>query len=257
MRVIVLFVIFCCRFTALAQQSSDEFHFEAGDLRSRYDPAAWPNPETVLRDLRSPDDNTRLNALHLVGLTDEQARPFDGSGSVVHPRQMELRYAAIGDDATLQAILAAQIDEGSLAFAAVAVPRSRGWERIGAFNCWCKYDNNPLQEFVSVRGSELVLRASGGGTGLYVQQEVHFRIHGNRPRKVISFESVRRSCAPGVPFCTLDNGRFSGNMLVKSREKIGVAGAPENAACTPYQWDEKAFFYRRLAPAAKCPPVPH
>src|ERR1700722_10764844 len=104
MRVIVLFVIFCCRFTAFAQQSSDEFHFESGDLRSRYDLATCPNPETVLRGLRSQDDDARLKALRLVGLTEEQARPFDGSGPVVKPSQMELRYAAIGDDATLQAI---------------------------------------------------------------------------------------------------------------------------------------------------------
>jgi len=41
---------------------------------------------------------------------------------------------------------------------------------------------------------ELVMRASGGGTGIYTQNEVHFPIHHGKPHGVISFESRHRSC---------------------------------------------------------------
>ena len=76
----------------------------------------WPSPESVLDDLRSPNDDTRLMALRLAGLSDEQAHksiwsqgnegPSKVIGSaVVTPNRTQLMYAAIGDDATQQAIL--------------------------------------------------------------------------------------------------------------------------------------------------------
>jgi hypothetical protein len=156
-----------------------------------------PSPESVLNDLRSPNDETRLKALSLVGLSDQQAHQAiwsDGHSepakvigkSVVTPRRTQLIYAAIGDDATEQAIIALD-DASQSVYAAVAVRRGNGWERIAALTCWCKYDmradQDAIAEFVSLRPSpepaapekprhyELVVHSGGAGTGVYSQTE--------------------------------------------------------------------------------------
>jgi hypothetical protein len=46
---------------------------ELGYTVVNHDRVRWPSPESALKDLRSPDDETRLNALKLAGLSDQQA----------------------------------------------------------------------------------------------------------------------------------------------------------------------------------------
>ncbi|MGA2712092.1 MAG: hypothetical protein ABSG41_03220 [Bryobacteraceae bacterium] len=253
MRFLVLPLLFCWCFAGHAQWPGVEFKPEpgTGSLESRYDHAAWTSPESVVRDLRADDDGTRAKALRLFGYPEAEMK------DVPKPDQIELRYAAIGDDATLQAIVAITVNV-SMAYAAVAVPRAKGWERIGTFFCWCKYESSPLQ-FVDIRlasssgraWSELVLRPSGGGTGVYGRDEAHFRIHNGALRKVISFVSFRRSCQPPDP-CMIEARSLSGNTLVQSREQFEADSPPRNATCTPYEWDEKAFTYKRGGPVTKC-----
>ena len=186
---------------------------EVGNLVSRYDQAAWPAPEALLQDLRSPQDETRLQALQLVGLTDQQAHhavwgqaqttPPKVIGQIIAiPDQIQLLYAVLGGDGIQQAIIAVQ--DGQMNYAAVGVPTPKGWKRVAAFDCWCKYDG-PLDEFVQLRAGsmgppasfELVLRASGGGSGLYSQEEAHFRVRQGELRRVLSFESRRRHSNAG------------------------------------------------------------
>ena len=108
--------------------------------------------------------------------------------------------------------------------AAVAAPAHRGgWKRLTTLECWCKYElysgRDALCTFVSlipVSGSstppehyELVLHASGGGTGIYVRNEAHFRVRDGELRRVIAFASRQRSCPPSVPQkCTLEAREF-------------------------------------------------
>ncbi len=75
----------------------------------------WPSPENVVRDLRSSDDEARLKALLLLGLSDGQAHILDWSDTtparvidrhVAMPDQVQLTYAALGEDDTRQAIVA-------------------------------------------------------------------------------------------------------------------------------------------------------
>src|ERR1700678_4325065 len=139
MRLRVLLLLFCWCCAGRAQWPGGEFKPEpgTGSLSSRYDRSTWASPESIVRDLRSDDEGARAKALRLFGYPEAQMQ------DVPKPGQIELRYAALGDDATLQAIVAITVI-GVMEYAAVAVPKAKEWERIGTFFCWCKYENSPL-----------------------------------------------------------------------------------------------------------------
>ena len=133
---------------------------------------------------------------------------------VLTPDQVRLTYAALGEDATQQAILAVEVDAVAQMFVAIATPVQGGWERVAAADCWCKYDmgGDALGEFVHVENLrepveptrfQLVIRASGGGTGLYKQDEGHFVMHGGELRRVLFFTSRYLSCDPTRPCARL------------------------------------------------------
>lgn len=119
-----------------------------GYIEVRHDHLQWPTPESIARDLRSKDDNVRLQALRLIGFAEQHAHVAIWAQesakvigeAVVTPDQIELKYAAFGQGATQQAILAVEATQKQLTFAAVAVPKGQGWERIAVFECWCKYE---------------------------------------------------------------------------------------------------------------------
>lgn len=232
---------------------------------------AWPSPESVLDDLRSPNDDTRLTALKPAGLSDEQIHksiwsqgndePSKAIGqAVVTPNRTQLMYASIGDDATQQAILVLD-DSLQLTFAAVAVQKGNRWERVAALSCWCKYDMNleqdALAEFVSLRGTsetdpakpkhnELVVHSSGGGTGVYSQTEAHFRVHHNELRNAISFVSRYNNGYPTVrlerrwfTFATIPDGTLR-RVLVEAKGSWPPDKTPE------IQWTVRGLRDRHL-----------
>lgn len=273
---------------------------DSGYLEVRRDHAEWPTPDLLVKDLRSKDDKVRLRALHVLGFTDQEAHdtiwaqtsPTTAIGeAVVTPDQIELEYAALGEDATQQAILAVQAFQKQLTFVAVAVPERHGWERIAVFDCWCKYEmfggQDALAESVQVRPApepapripqhfELILRASGGGTGIYTQNEGHFRIRHNELRRVMSFVSRNLSCPLPDPckiekrwFFTTAFGHVMGGVLVEGRGRYALASQPpafqslrdlenrslRDVTCSTYRWDEKSFRYEPLAVTNPCVPA--
>ena len=110
------------------------------DMGVRHGHATWSSPESVVRDLNSHEDPVRGNALFLVGLDENQIKElvFDQNSNsttakVIGKRvltidALELRYAALGEDATQHAILSVQ--SGPMAYAAVAGPQGQG---VGAY----------------------------------------------------------------------------------------------------------------------------
>jgi hypothetical protein len=259
----------------------------AQDLGVRHEHAAWPSPESVLRDLGSQEDTVREKALFLIGLDRDQAEtavfeenPSSTTAKVVGRRVVtvdiaELRYAALGEDTTQQAILSVQ--SGPMAFAAVAVPKGTIWERIASFSCWCKYEKKPLHEAVSLaplalwsgtqpQRFELVLRTSGGGTGVYTQEEGHYRVgKEGELRLVLSFVSrYTNGCAEGPIYCrhlekrwfvstAVDHGY--GGVLVEAVADIKEVPLIEydvrdledrhlkNISCRTYKWNGGDFRY--------------
>jgi hypothetical protein len=274
---------------------------DSGYLYVSHEHAAWPSPEALVRDLHSKDEQVRLNALQLVGLTSDQAHVKTWSSTwpeaigeeVLTPDQVELSYAALGGDSTQQAIVALEADRKQLTSVAVAVPKATGWERIATSDCWCKYEmytRDALHEFVrllpapepgpqSPEHFELVLRASGGGTGIYTQNEGHFRVVQGELRLVMTFVSRYRSCDPTGParHCDLKRrwfyhaavGNGLGGVLVESRGRFPAVNQSEALwrvrgletrflqppTCVTYEWNAQTFQYEQVNQKDPCQPV--
>jgi hypothetical protein len=283
-----------------AQDHNAAKHPDFGYVEVRREPAAWPTPEILVSRLRSSDEHVRLSALRLIGLTDKQAyHPIWSAGSpsgvvgqeVVIPDDIRLMYAALGVDPTLQAVIAVLDTEGQMTYAAVGVPTPKGWERIAVFDCWCKYEmysgQDTIGEFVQLNPApqssrtnpqrfELVLRASGGGTGVYSQNEVHFRIRDGQLVDVLSFVSRYRNGCEAKPSCEHLEARWfypsavrdrPGGVLVTAQGDFNSASAQQvdwriralqnrhlrSAKCESYEWKEPAFRYVSIGEETACP----
>jgi hypothetical protein len=186
--------------------------------------AVWPSPESLVRGLRSSDQAVRLKALRLVGVNDPMTKIAEVSGGseigerIRTPDQVVLQYAPLGRDSSKQAILTVQLED--YLYVGVGFFEANRWERIGTSACWCKYDMpNPLGEFVqlvaapdlNVRRFELVIRDSSGGTGVYTQNEAHFRLYNGKLRRVLSYVSRYKLCSPTDPqsTCTIEKRWFN------------------------------------------------
>lgn len=253
-----------------------------GHLNVVCDHVRWPSPEAVAEGLRSGDDQTRSTALHQMGFTEiyRQSSPTQPEKPVM-PDEVRLTYAAIGDSDERQAILAVFISQLQATEVAVAIPVAKGWERIADAGCWCKYEMvngvDTLSSFLQLQpapGSsvpplrfELVLRASGGGSGVYDQTEARFRVHDGHLIPVFSFTSRHRNCngrtnrakfdctATRRWFYPVQIGNEPGDELVEASGGFnGEASAfwsiPDLEItklhvehCTTYRWDERRFQY--------------
>jgi hypothetical protein len=224
---LLVFVLVSVAVQGLKPAPAEDF----GYLDVRHDHVQWPAPDSLAKDLHSKNDEVRQKAPQLLGFTGQQARviiwaqtsPTRVIGeAVVTPDQIEVAYTALGEDATQHAILAVHTSQNQLIFAAVAVPKPEGWERIATFDCWCKYEmylgQDALVQSVQVRPApepgpttpehfELILRASGGGNGIYTQNEGHFRVYHGELHSVMSFVSRKLSCSLPEP-CNFEKRWF-------------------------------------------------
>ena len=244
----------------------------------------------MARDLRSTDAKVRLEALARLGLDDQhahrdvwsQSSPSNVTGTkVIAPDQVRLTYAPLGEAATMEAILAIEIDQLQEMYVVVMEPSTGGWQRVAQADCWCKYDmasaSDALSSFVQLAPApgggldsphpfELVVHASGGGSGLYMQTEARFRMRGGELREMLSFTSRRLSC-PGLS-CTLERRWFNwavlagegSGTLVEARgtfpsdtrhqlllaERDLETRSLQRISCTSMVWDQQSFRYQRV-----------
>lgn len=271
-----------------------------GYLVVRHEPAEWPTPEVLVSRLRSSDDQVRLSALRQLGLTDKEVYhsiwsegwPSKVVGQkVVTPDDIRLMYAALGMDSTQQAVIALLDAEGQMTYAAVGVPAAKGWKRVAVFKCWCKYEmysgQDTIGEFVQLNPApqssptspqhfELVLRASGGGTGVYSQNEAHFRIRDGQLVEVLSFVSrYRNECETKTSCVHLEARWFypsavrdhPGGTLVTAQGNFNLTSAQsvdwhiralqnrhlQSMRCESLQWKESAFQYMTFGKETACP----
>jgi len=241
-----------------SEQSSWE---RIGELRLNRTHATWTSPESLVRDLRSQDTAMRLRALQLIGI--DASRDFIADAV---PDEIELRYASLEGGHSKQAIVL--VEASSYAYASVAVPSANAWERIAVFECWCKYEGSTfLDDFVRVEYTDhfipdLVLRASGGGTGLYEQTEARFALKGGELRKVLSFISRRRDCPVGTSTCLYEHRWFTSGQLAEAKAKFDSelnldwnfadAHGFKSITCAAYSWDAASFTYIRSGDAHLC-----
>jgi hypothetical protein len=183
------------------------------------------------------------------------------------PWQSLLRYVALGDDATQDAVLAFQVR--NLVLIAVAVPENGKWNRIASFKCICA-SNNSSDSYGTADGGDLVgttvdigrfsdrgferhdlvLRVidfpqSGGlitSFDEYVQHEAHFRVFGNALHRTIEFNSRNHSCGRGQSNCVLTRRwfyfqRFGPVSTIPGRILVEAEGIAENRADHPSRTD--------------------
>src|SRR5260370_2976394 len=82
-----------------AQVSKPKAKADLGTLTFSRTHLRWPTPDSLVKDLRADDDQTRLQALTLVGASPSG----DMTGT---PSEVALRYASLGTDGEQQAIVA-------------------------------------------------------------------------------------------------------------------------------------------------------
>lgn len=252
---------------------------DLGPLTMNYSDVSWPSPESLLENLRAKNYETRDRALSLVGVAHSaEAASFDP------PQETELRYAGLGVDETQQVIIGVRRDP--MLYGAVAAQIGGRWHRIAAFSCWCKYESGDLLgAFIQIQsapdvGQELVLRASGGGTGVYSQQQAHFRYYHGELQLAFTFVSHHRECNPTKPgpyYCEVERRWFyvnswdsvPGAVLVESRVRLFPETDPEpefksirelelthaqKFSCKTYKWDKEKFRYEPFVALNPCKP---
>lgn len=244
-------------------------------LELRHDHVTSPPPESLASSLVSNDEQVRFKALVALGLPDQEARKAP-------PSEVSLRFASLGTTEEKQAIITVWMPSGDMLFGAVAAHDGRSWERIANFSCWCKYEaGDLLGGFVQVKPgpdghSELVIRASGGGTGLYARDEVHFRYFKGELRLVFSFQDRFDECIKG-PCSSIYRWFYperldgaAGAVLVEAHVRLH-SGTPEAEgaipdlqlrnfeipSCKSYKWDAKTFRYEAASQVRNpCNPAP-
>jgi|HubBroStandDraft_1064217.scaffolds.fasta_scaffold93445_2 hypothetical protein len=254
-----ILLLTCLSTVATAQQQPSWERID--DLRLSRSHAVWKSPEALVEDLRSQNTAVRLKALRLVGI---DANLEDLMNDAV-PAEIELRYASLEGGHPQQAILL--VEASSHAYASLAVPTANAWERIAVFECWCKYEGTTLlDDFVRVEYTyhfipDLVLRASGGATGVYEQTEARFALKGGELRTVMSFISRRRVCQSNT--CLYEHRWFISGQLVEAKANLDSselnldwnfadAHGFKSITCTAYNWYATSFKYIRSGAAHPC-----
>lgn len=275
----ILALLLALSFPSSAQISKPIRRADLGSLTLGHDHMRWPAPESLIRDLRADDDQTRLKAFLQLGLPKQQKTAI-----AAVPYEVGLRYATLGTDDDEQAIVA--VDIGAMLYGAVAAQEGGSWHRIANFSCWCKYESGDLLgEFIQIKPgpdgrSELVLRASGGGTGVYSQNEAHFRYYRGELHLVFSFVSHYQDCpiTPGPYTCRVERRWFYGHswdstpggVLVESHLSFLPYSEPEvefairdlelghakTFSCKTYKWNKEKFLYEQFAAPNPCKPSP-
>jgi len=270
-------------FSSAAQLSKSIARSDLGHLVIGRDRVNWPSPESLVRNLRSQNEDRRSEAFLLLGTPTQADTKVTDTSDIFD--QVQLRYGTLGADNAEHAVVAVSV--GNRLYGAVAAQTNGSWTRIANFSCWCKYESGDLLgEFIQVKdgpvgGSELVLRASGGGTGIYEQTEAHFRYHRGELRLVFSFVSRRRTCdptAPGPYACQIERRWFypqnfdaiPGGVLVETHLSLLPLSEAEaegevrelelrhskNLSCKPYRWNEAKFVYEPFSSSTPCKPKP-
>ena len=260
-RTLPILLLTCLSPVTTAQQQPSWERID--DLRLNRSHADWKSPESLVDDLRSQNTAVRLKALQLLGI-DANLEDLMADAT---PAEIELRYASLEGGHPQQAIVL--VEASSYAYASVAVHSANAWERIAVFECWCKYEGSTLlDDFVRVEYTQhfipdLVVRASGGGTGVYEQTETRFALKGRELRTVMSFISRRRVCSLGTNGCLYEHRWFTSGQLVEAKANLDStelildwnfadAHGFKSITCTAYNWDAASFKYIRSGAAHPC-----
>jgi len=188
----------------------------------------------------------RLKGLLLIGVTEEQAHhavwarasPTKVIGQeVATPDRVQLTSAALGSDAAQQAIIAVQDSEEQMAYAAVGVASTKGWERAAAFDCGASTRRTmPWANSSGFKPRPSVTQQRPSGTSLSFGQAAAGRKSTHRTRRIAGSRMTsfaRPLACQRIPLpneCTFEKRWFppavvhglAGCLLVESRCRVGL-----------------------------------
>jgi hypothetical protein len=268
-------LIACCRFTY------SQFYLEPTP-----EPVAVPPPMQLFQDLTacngysgSCDEKSaekQTAALSALGIPTKSAD------------DARLLFEDLDGDQKAEALLTVEYG-GADVVLIVLKEKGDQWYRLPPqeeFSCWCRYESAPLDTFVEVvdwsnsfeKTSQprklLLVRGSGGGTGLYERGLGVFALDGFRVRPVFGTTEERRECPWPEGDCKLDHAiitfRTRGEPHLLITNKIHVLMRPDElrdveswwvgippSSCQTYLWDSKGFKFieSRTANIDHCRPV--
>lgn len=236
-----------------------------------------PDPIEIVHNLQSIDIDRRIEALREVGV-DERLRtkpPGPLYTDFTKVDGVRLIYASLDDGPALDAIVI--FKQGPYDQGVIFRRESENWHRVALFNCWCKYERDPLAQFIELRRlvdlkhDDLIVRDSLGGTGVYWRDAVFYRMQNGTPREVLRVREEESNCNTQMAhqsptYCEalrstifypgwMPNQQAIVVTTVKGREPVPphqgdfypplagnlVTSVP--AGCKAYIWKESAFHF--------------
>jgi hypothetical protein len=240
-------------------------------------PVPVPAPDQLLQQLMpvpAQDENCQTDASDKAQASALKALGISVGG--YYSVKARLVYEDVDGDGVAEALLTVEIDSSDVV---LMVLKRQGdqWYRLPSpsdFSCWCKYERSPLDSFVELRGWKgpgdeqtrlIVIRASGGGTGLYERSLAMFALHGLEIKSVFSVVEERRECDWPDGHCEskhviIEEGKGSPQSLVareirdkRDEARLGSdeswwAGLPVSS-CEGYAWNASDFKFVRNSEA--------
>jgi hypothetical protein len=162
-----------------------------------------PAPNALYEQLTRQDPNSqfleqRIDALDILAI----------GGSEL--QDVRLTYEDLDGDGIPEALFTVEVPGNNVSLA-VLKRKGNQWYRLASpeeFSCWCKYEDSPLDSFAEIHpwgyGKDtlaklLFIRASGGGTGLYVRGLHVYALLGFEVKEVFHIGEERRECGNREP----------------------------------------------------------
>ncbi|HEV2232272.1 MAG TPA: hypothetical protein VGV68_02570 [Terriglobia bacterium] len=158
------------------------------------------DPTEIVRGLLSNDINERIKALSEIGVSENlrQKPPGPQYEDFTKVDDVRLTWARLDEDPLLEAIIT--FNQGPYDHAAVYRRAGRKWRRVALLECWCKYERDPLAQFLELRRlvepkyETLIVRESSGGTGVYWRNALFYRMSDGVLQEILQIPEERRNC---------------------------------------------------------------
>lgn len=192
--------------------------------------------------------------------------------------EARLVFEDLDGDGVPEAVFTIDVDYADVVLA-VLKQKDGQWFRLPSppdFSCWCKYETSPLDTFVEiVKWSDsfenagqprrlILIRSSGGGTGLYERGVEAYALDGFQLRQVFADEEEYRECPWPEGECHFRHALLTFELRSKNRalivKQVRVADdgrnfGPEQSwwvglpvfACKAYTWNHTDFRFEANA----------
>jgi hypothetical protein len=214
------------------------------------------DPLTLYRDLMSSSKDERTRTLRRLG---------DNFSEIEQPEDTRLYALNLDSDPDLEYVL-----EAKVAFAAtiawVFKKGPEGWWMVGTFNYSWHWDPNQAERFIEFREivtygrKEIIVRDTGGGTGLAETRLAIYRMNNGFLYRVFETTEDRFSNVIGTGMTEYEHRDIEyleAGLIVRLRKHLEDGPdhkKPEIRTCSAFTWDAVSFRFAedKAAAATAC-----